>query len=301
MQRKTIITCAITGDSPVHPRYPAELNFPITPAQIAEAAAEATRAGASIIHIHARNPQTGESSRDPALYKEIVDRIRDKETDVVINLTCGHGAVLFTDGDDELGAGPDSDVISVDERVEPIELARPEMCSLDVTTANQIDGGRDYIYYNPSPMLRRMAARFQAVGVKPELECFGPGDVLFGRKLIEEGLIDGTPVFQFVLDVKWGAPATPETMIYLKGLLPPDAQWCGFGISRQQMPMVAQAQLLGGNVRVGLEDNLYLRSGVFATNPQLVERAIGIIDALGGAVATAQEARDILGLTKQVI
>ena len=295
---KTILTCAINGDAPVHPRYPSELSYPITPAQVATAAVEATRAGASVVHIHARDPETGEGSRKVALYSEIVDRIRSQETDVVINLTCGHGAMLFTDGEDELAHGPGSDLASVDERVESIEKCLPELCSLDVTTSNQVEDGRDYIYYNSAPILRRMAKRFQAGGVKPELECFGPGDVLFGRQLVEEGLVNGPPLFQFVLGVKWGAPATPETVMYMKGLLPADAHWTAFGISRQQMPIMAQAYLLGAHVRVGLEDNVFLKRGVFATNPLLVERTLGVIDTLGGEVATPQEARDMLGLVK---
>lgn len=294
----TILTCAINGDAPLNSRYPAELGFPVTPVQIAAAAIEATKAGASVIHVHARDPKTGQGSRNPELFREIVDRIRDSDTDVVINLTCGHGATLFTDGPDELGQAEGSDVVGVAERIENIALCLPEMCSLDITTSNQVENGRDYIYYNPAPVLRRMAARFKALGVRPELECFGPGDVLFGRQLIQEGLVDAPALFQFVLGVPWGAPANSETMIYMRGLLPPDAHWTAFGIARQQMPMMAQALVLGGNVRVGLEDNLYLARGRFATNPELVERARNVIDALGGSVATPDQAREVLGLVK---
>ncbi len=296
MKRKVVITCAINGDTPVHPHYPAELAFPITPAQIAATAVDAARAGAAVIHIHARDPHTGLSSRDPALYREIVDRIRSSGTDLIINLTCGHGALFFPDPEREGHMLPDSDVVGVDERVLHIEQCLPEICSLDVTTANQVDGDRDYIYFNPAETLRRMARRFLDIGVKPELETFQAGDILFGNQLVADGLIAGTPLYQFVLGVKWGAPATPSTMIYMHDLLPPGASWTAFGISRMQMPMAAQAILLGGNIRVGLEDNLYLDRGRFASNAQLVERAAGLVTALGHQVATPQEARALLGL-----
>jgi uncharacterized protein (DUF849 family) len=296
--RPVILTCAINGDAPLHPRYPAELSYPITPAQTAAAAIEATKAGASVIHIHARDPESGAGSRDPKLFREIVDRIRSSSTDVVINLTCGHGATLFTDGDDEVGHGPGSDVVGVEERVANLVTCLPEMASLDITTCNQVEGDRDYIYYNPSPLLRRMAKRYRELGVRPELECFNPGDVLFGRKLIEEGLVAAPALFQFVLGVLWGAPADTETMLYLRGLLPPGAHWTAFGISRQQTPMMAQALILGGNIRVGLEDNVYLTRGKFATNPQLVERAVSMIAMFGREVATPQQAREILELRK---
>jgi uncharacterized protein (DUF849 family) len=300
MSGKTILTCAISGSSPAHPRYPAELRFPNSPAEIAEAAVVATRAGASIVHIHAREGGgIRGGSRDPRLFKEIVDRIRDQSTDVVINLTCGHGATWFCEGDDGLGRGEGTDLASVAERTANIETCLPELCSLDITTANQVENGRDYVYFNPAHVLRKMAERFQKLGVKPELECFGPGDVLFGRQLIEEGLVGSNPLFQLVLGVKWGAPATPESVTYLRNMLPLGAHWTAFGISRDQMPMVAQAWLLGGNIRVGLEDNLYLSRGVFATNPQLVERAARIVTSMGGSIATPAEAREILKLRKR--
>lgn len=297
--RPTILTCAINGDAPIHPRYPAELVYPVTPEQTADAAIEATRAGASVVHIHARDPKTGEGSRDPELFREIVDRIRSSSVDVVINLTCGHGAMLFTDGEDEVGSGPGSDVVGVEDRVANLVSCLPEIASLDITTCNQVEGGRDYIYYNPAPLLRRMAKRYQELGVRPELECFNPGDVLFGRSLVEDGLVDAPALFQLVLGVLWGAPADTETMLYMRGLLPSDAHWTAFGISRHQTPMMAQSLILGGNVRVGLEDNVYLSRGTFATNPQLVERAANMVAMFGGEVATPQQARDILGLKKR--
>ena len=294
-QRKIILTCAVTGNAPFNPKHPA---MPVTPAQIAEACMEAASAGASVVHIHVRDPETGAGSRDPALFKEVVDRIRSAKLDVVINLTCGLGAFFLPDPEQESRGLPESDVIPVAERVLHIEQCLPEIASLDITTGNQVEGSLEFVYLNTTRTLRAMARRFQELRVKPELEVFGPGDLLFGNALIEEGLVDVPPLYQMVLGVKWGAPATAETMIYLRDLLPQGAFWAGFGIGRDQMPMVAQAALLGGNVRVGLEDNLYLKRGVFATNGQLVERATTIIDHLGMSVASPAEARQILQLSK---
>lgn len=297
MSRKVILTCAVTGENQYNRAHP---SFPITPQQIADAAEEAASAGASIVHVHVRDPQTGAGSRDPMLFRETVGRIRDKRLDIVINVTCGGGAIFMPDPEDESRAGPGTDLAGVAERVRHIEDTLPEMCSLDVSTGNQVDGGRDYVYLNTPRTLRGMAKRFQELGVKPELEVFNPGDILLAREFVNEGLIDGPPLFQMVLGVKWGAPADPETMLYMRGLLPPNGLWAAFGIARLQMPMVAQAVLLGGNVRVGLEDNLYLSRGVFATNGQLVERARLIVESLGQEVATPSEAREMLGLRPQV-
>lgn len=290
---KTIITCAVTGGMEFNRSDP---HVPITPAQIAAAVIEAANAGAAIAHIHVRNPQTGAGSQDPALYADVVRRVRDSGVDVVINLTCGGYARFFPDPQDESKAAPGTNVAPVSVRVRHIEQNLPEICSLDATTANQVDGREDFVYLNTPRTLRAMAKRFQELGVKPELEVFQAGDILFVNQMIEEGLIIGTPLFQFVLGIKWGAPADTETMIYMRNLLPANAVWAGFGVARKQMPMVAQAALLGGNVRVGLEDNLYLKRGVFATNGQLVERAVTIIECLGKSVASPQEAREMLGL-----
>lgn len=296
MTQKTIITCAVTGSAPVSARYQQQLQYPVTPAQIAESALEAASAGAAIVHLHVRDPQTGEGSRDPRLFREVVDRIRSANSDVIINLTCGLGAYFLPDPEDESRAAPGSDVCSVEERVAHIRDCLPDICSLDVTTANQVEGSMEFVYLNTPRTLRGMASVFKQLGVKPELETFQAGDVLFANELLSGGYIDGVPLYQFVLGVKWGAPATLETMMYMKNLLPPAVQWTAFGISRFQMPMAAAAVLLGGNVRVGLEDNLYLERGRFATNPQLVERAVGIVNSVGGSVATPDDARHILGL-----
>lgn len=293
MKRKVIVTCAVTGNAPFNPKHPA---FPVTPAQICDAVVEAAGAGAAIAHIHVRDPETGEGSRDPALFKEVVDRVRQTGTDVVINLTAGMGAFFLPDPEDEGRALPESDVANVDERVQHLEECLPEMASLDISTGNQVEGTTEFVYLNTTRTLRAMAKRFQALNVKPELEVFQAGDIVFGKQLIEEGLIDDTPLFQMVLGVLWGAPSDPETMIYMRNLLPENASWAALGIGRREFPVVAQSVLLGGHVRVGLEDNLYLDRGVFASNGQLVERACTIIDNLGESVATPQEARTMLGL-----
>jgi uncharacterized protein (DUF849 family) len=291
--RKIIITCAVTGNAPFNPRHPA---FPVTPAQISAACIEAAAAGAAIVHVHVRDPKTAVGSRDPVLFKETVDRLRDTGTDVIINLTAGLGAFLLPDPEDEKRALPESDVASVDERMEHLEVCRPEIASLDITTGNQVEGSMEFVYLNTTRTLREMARRFQQINVKPELETFNAGDVEFGKALVAEKLVDDPPLFQFVLGVKWGAPADTETLLYMRNLLPPGALWAALGIGRWEMAVVAQSILLGGNVRVGLEDNLYLRRGVFATNGQLVERAKLLCEALGFEVATPHEARAMLRL-----
>jgi len=295
MSRKVILTCAVTGNAPFNRKHPA---MPVTPAQIAASSIEALKAGASIVHIHVRNPETGEGSRDPKLFKEVVDRVRSSGIEAVLNLTCGLGAFLLPDPEDERRALPESDLVPVAERVLHLEQCLPDIASLDVTTGNQVEGQLEYVYLNTTRTLRAMAKRFQELNVKPELEVFSAGDILFGKQLIKEGLIDGPPLFQMVLGVQWAAPSGAETMIYQRNLLPPDAVWAAFGIGREQMPMVAQSALLGGNVRVGLEDNLYLSRGVFATNGQLVERARTIIESLGLEIATPGEAREMLALRR---
>jgi len=295
VSRKVILTCAVTGNAPFNRKHPA---MPVTPAQIAASSIEAIKAGASIVHIHVRNPETGEGSRDLKLFKEVVDRVRSSGIEAVLNLTCGLGAYLLPDPVDERRALPESDVVPVAERVLHLEQCLPDIASLDITTGNQVEGQLEYVYLNTTRTLRAMAQRFQELNVKPELEVFSAGDILFGKQLIKEGLIDGPPLFQMVLGVQWGAPSGAETMIYQRSLLPSDAVWAAFGIGREQMPMVAQAALLGGNVRVGLEDNLYLSRGVFATNSQLVERARTIIESLGLEIATPSEAREIFAIRR---
>jgi uncharacterized protein (DUF849 family) len=293
VMQKVILTCAVVGENQYNRKHP---TFPITPQQIAEAALEADKAGASVVHLHVRDPKSGNGSRDPELFLEMATRVRQLGVQAIINVTCGGGGVFRPDPSDESKAGPGSDIASAEERVRHIEMVRPEMCSIDVCTQNQVDGNIDYVYLNTPNTLRKMARRFQELEVKPEIEVFAPGDLLLANKMLEEGLFDRPPMYQFVTGTQWGLPSTPETLIYLRNLLPSGALWAAFGIGRMQMPMVAQAVLLGGNVRVGLEDNLYLRRGEFATNGQLVARARSIIESLGHEVATPDEARQILQL-----
>lgn len=294
--KKTILTCAVTGGAPFNPKHP---SMPITPKQIADACIEAASAGASIVHIHVRDPQTGQGNRDRAHFREVVDRVRQTGVDIVLNLTCGMGAYFLPDPEREGHMAPGSDVVGVDERVAHVEELLPEIATLDIVTNNQVEGKTEYIYFSPPHTLRAMAKRFQAAGVKPELEVFGAGDILFGNKLLEEGLIDGPAMMQMVLGVQWAAPHGVETILYQRGLMAPGTIWGAFGIGREQMPMLAQTLLLGGNIRVGLEDNLYLSRGVWATNGQLVERARKIVDSIGGySVATPAETREILKLRK---
>ncbi|WP_397589782.1 3-keto-5-aminohexanoate cleavage protein [Sphingorhabdus sp.] len=295
MKRKVIVTCAVTGGAVVNPKHP---NFPITPSQIADAVYEAASAGAAIVHIHVRNPETGETSRDPALFREVVDRIRQAGVNIVINLTCGHGAFFLPNPENEGHALPASDVVSAQVRTTHLADCLPEIASLDITTMNWETPAIEYVYLNTPRTLRKMAAIYRDLGVKPELEVFHPGDILLGNRLVEEGLVDGPAIYQFVLGVKWASPATPETMIYMRDLIAGEAHWGAFGLGPMQFPMAAQSMILGGNVRVGLEDNLYLDRGVFATNGQLVERAVRIIEDLGSDIATPDETREILALRR---
>ena len=270
---------------------------PVTPEQIANAAIEAAKAGAAVAHIHVRDPETGKGSRDPALFKEAVDRVRDSGVDVVINLTAGMGGDWIPSDDDPSMPAPGTDMVGPEERLAHVVECLPDICSLDCGT--MIFGNGNDLYLNTPTYLRKMAKITQELGVKPELEVFDLGQVRLARALVDEGLIDSPPMFQLCLGIPWGAGADTETMTAMKQALPDNAVWAGFGISRMQMPMVAQAVVLGGNARVGLEDNLYLDRGVLATNGQLVERAVEIIERLGARVLTPDEAREKLNLKKQ--
>jgi uncharacterized protein (DUF849 family) len=286
-----MVSCAVTGAGDTAGIHP---DLPVTPAQIAAAAVAAAEAGAAVAHIHVRDPRTGAPSRQLGYYREVVDRIRESGTDVIINLTTGMGGDLYVDDAHPSVAAPGSDMVPALERLEHIEALLPEMCTLDCGSMNFSDG--DYVAVVTANQLRTMARRVQELGVKPELEVFDTGHIRLANRLVEEGLIDGAPVFQLCLDIPYGAPADTRTMAAMVDLLPPGAAWAAFAISRMEMPMVAQAVLLGGNVRVGLEDNLYLRRGVFASNAQLVEKAVGLVEALGARTLTASEARAKLGL-----
>lgn len=297
MSRSVVLTCAVCGEGPFNPKHP---SFPVTPAQIAHSALEAAAAGAAVLHLHVRDPKTGEGARDPALFREVVERIRARNDRVVLNLSAGMGGDFCPSEDDESRGAPGTDVISAAERLRHVELCQPEICTLDVTTMNaeaanaRLQRAGAAVYLNTTRTLRRMAQRIQQLSVKPEIEVFGPGDVLFARSLIEEGVISSPPNFQFVMGVKWGMPCSVDTILYMRSLLPPGANWAALGLGPQQMPIVALATVLGGHCRVGLEDNQYLERGVFASNAQLVERAIGIIERIGCRIATPEEARAIL-------
>ena len=294
MNREVIITCAVTGAGDTLGKHP---GVPVTPEQVAEAAIEAAKAGAAVAHIHVRDPETGKGSRDPALFREAVERVRASDTDVIINLTAGMGGDWVPSDEDPSTGGEGTDMIGPEARLAHVTALRPEICSLDCGTMNFGDGKETYI--SPAAYLRTMAGIIKDCGVKPELEVFELGQVRFARQMIDEGLIEDDPLFQLCLGIPWGAGADTETMLALRNALPGNANWASFGISRMQMPMVAQAVLLGGNVRVGLEDNIYLDRGVLATNGQLVERAVEIIERLGARVLIPAEAREKLGLRPQ--
>ena len=297
MKRKVVLTCAVTGDGPIHPKYP---DYPVTPQQIAAACLEAADAGASVVHVHGRNPETGIGDRSPSVFRAIVQSVRERNPNILINLTTGMGATFVPDPNDEALAHPTTDVGTAAERVAHVSELRPQICTLDATTMNLeggIAGAPDCIFMNTPGKLRDMAELIRQAKVKPEIEVFNPGDILLARRLVEQGHIDEPPLFQICLGVKWSAPADLKTLLYMKDLLPPNAVWSAFGISRWQMDIVAASTILGGHCRVGLEDNIYLERGVFATNGQLVERAGRIIRDLGCDVATPDEAREILGVT----
>jgi uncharacterized protein (DUF849 family) len=289
---KVIISCAVTGAGDTVARHPA---IPVTPRQIADSALEAHAAGAAIVHLHVRDPVTGKAARDPALYREAVGAIRAANADVVINLTAGMGGDFFFNSANPASGGPGTDMAGAAERVSHVEELRPEICTLDCGSLNFGDGA----FLATADVLREMARRIQAIGVKPEIECFELGHVWLAKQLIAEGLIDSPPLFQLCLGIPWGAEATTETMLAMRNHLPPNANWAGFAIGRMQMPFVAQAALLGGNVRVGLEDNIWLDRGVPASNGALVKRAREIVERMGASVATAAEARATLGLKSQ--
>ncbi|WP_170843008.1 3-keto-5-aminohexanoate cleavage protein [Streptomyces oceani] len=291
MNDSVIITCALTGAGDTVGR---SKHVPVTPEQIATSAVEAASAGAAVVHIHVRDPETGAPARDPKLYAETVDRIKQTGSDVVINLTAGMGGDLVLDADEPLekGALPGTDLVGGLARLPHVEDLLPDICTLDCGSLNFGDN----LYVSTPEMLRKGAARIQELGVRPELEIFDTGQLWFAKQLYAEGLLSNPSVFQLCMGIPWGAPAEPEVLQSMVNMLPDGAQWASFALGRMQMPWVAQSILLGGNVRVGLEDNLYLSKGVKATNAQLTERAVTLTETLGATVATPAEARERLGL-----
>lgn len=291
MNREVIITCALTGAGDTVGRSP---HVPVSPAQIASDAVEAANAGAAVVHIHVRNIETGQPSRDVALYREVVERVRDSGVDVVINLTAGMGGDLVIDQEDPLKPVDGTDLVNAIDRLPHVEELLPDICTLDCGSLNFGEGSQ--LYISTPDMLRIGAKRIQELGVKPELEIFDSGHLWFATKMVAEGLIDPPPLFQLCMGIPYGAPADIGLLQAMVHLLPPGAQWASFAIGRDQMPWVAQSVLLGGHARVGLEDNLYLGKGVKATNGQLVERAVSIVEDLGAVVAGPQRARELLKL-----
>ena len=285
-----MISCAVTGSADTPRRNAA---VPVTPAQIAQSSLDAANAGASIVHIHVRDIKTTLPSMDGALYREVVERIRDKNTDVIINLTTGPGARFWHDEADPSKPSAGSTLRSPADRVRHVVDLRPDICSLDMGSLNM----GDRVFINTPEHLRAMALAIKDAGVTPELEVFEAGHLMLAKKFLTDGHVKGPGVFQICLGISWGQPATTEAMVYMRNLLPPDCTWFAFGISQWQFPMVAQAVLLGGHPRVGMEDNIYLGKGQLApSNAALVEKAGRIIEVLGDQVATPAEARTMLGL-----
>jgi uncharacterized protein (DUF849 family) len=288
----TILSCAVTGNITTRAQHP---GLPVTPQEIATACIESAKAGAAIAHIHVRDPATGAPSMALELYREVVERIRDSGVDVLINLTTGPGGRFIPSADDPKIAAPGTTLLPPDRRVEHIVALKPDLCSLDLNT---MWSGSSVVINTPANVTR-MAQAIRAAGVKPELEVFDSGDIHLARQLIADGVLDQPALFQIVLGVRYGFGASPETLAYARTLLPPDAAWAAFGIGRMEFPMVAQAWLLGGHVRVGLEDNIYIAKGKLApSNAALCEKAVRIVRDLGGEIATVAEARAILGLRR---
>lgn len=293
MNFNAFITCAVTGSGNTVGKHP---DIPVTPKQIADAAIDAAKAGAAVVHVHVREPNTGAPARDPKLFKEAVSRIRASDTDVVINTTAGMGGdLVFGDGEKPLPLNMDAtDMAGPLERLAHVEELLPEICTLDCGTMNFAES--NYVMTNTPGMLRTMAKRVQELGVRPELEVFDTGHLVLVKEMLRDGLLDDPILIQLCMGIPYGAPDDPGTLMAMVNQLPPGAVFSAFSIGRNQLPYVAMAVLAGGNVRVGLEDNLYLKKGVFANNAQLVERAVAILSAMNVNIMTADEVRAKLAL-----
>jgi uncharacterized protein (DUF849 family) len=296
MNFEVFVTCAVTGAGDTVSKHP---GVPVTPRQIADAAIEAARAGAAIAHIHVRDPETGKAARHPRLYRQVVELVRESGVDVVLNLTAGMGGdVVFGPGEQPLPLDPaGTDMIGPLERLAHVEELLPEICTLDCGTMNFSAG--DYVMTNTPSMLRTMAKRVQELGVRPELEVFDTGHLVFVKQLIKEGLLDDPVLIQLCMGIPYGAPDDPLTLLALTHQLPPGAIFSAFSIGRHQLPYAAMAPLAGGNVRVGLEDNIYLGKGELASNGQLVERAVRIVETMGARVLGPAEVRQKLKLRQR--
>lgn len=295
MNRDVFITCAVTGSGQSHTK--SEL-VPVTPEQIAAACIEAAKAGAAIAHVHVRDPETGAPSRDPALYREVVERVRSSDTDVILNLTAGMGGdIVLGSAETPLPLSPQSDLIGASERLVHIEELLPEICTLDCGTMNFAEA--DYVMTNTPGTLRAMAKRIQAAGVRPEIEVFDTGHLWLAKTLVDEGLIDDPVMIQLCMGIPFGIPSDLNSLMALVNNIPQSWTYSMFSIGRMQLPYVAQAALAGGNVRVGLEDNIWLDKGVLARNGDLVERAATILNAMGCRILGPDETRKKLGLTRR--
>ena len=296
MNWEAFITCAVTGSGNTVDKHPA---IPKTPQEIADTAIEAAKAGAAVAHIHVRDPESGKPSRDPALFKEVVERVRESDTDVVLNLTAGMGGDLTLGSVDRpLPLSEEgTDMAGPLERLAHVDALLPEICTLDCGTMNFAEG--DYVMTNTPGMLRAMAEKVQALGVRPELEVFDTGHLVFVKRLIKDGLLDDPIMLQLCMGIPYGAPDDPTTLMAMVNQLPEGSVWSSFSIGRMQLPYVAQTVLAGGNVRVGLEDNLYLERGVYASNANLVERAVTILEAMNVRVIGPDEVRERLKLQKR--
>ena len=295
MNREVFITAAVTGSGSTQNRSP---HVPRSPKQIAESAIDAAKAGAAIVHCHVRDPETGAPSRDLALYRELTDRVRDAEVDVVLNLTAGMGGdIIFGGIEAPFPTVAGTDMVGVTERVAHVAECLPEICTLDCGTMNFAEA--DYVMTNTPGMLVAMGRMMTALGVKPEIEAFDTGHLWYAKQLVKDGVLDSPALVQLCMGVPWGAPDDLNTFMAMVNNVPEDWTFSAFGLGRSQMPYVAASVLAGGNVRVGLEDNLMLDRGVLATNAQLVERAAGIVENLGARVIGPDEVRKKLGLTKR--
>lgn len=296
MNKNVFITCAVTGSGGTQDRSP---HVPRSPAQIAESAIAAAKAGAAVVHCHVRDPESGAPSRDLGLYREVTDRIRDSDTDVVLNLTAGMGGdMVFGDVENPLPVNEaGTDMIGATARMAHIAECLPEICTLDCGTMNFAEA--DYVMTNTPGMLRAMGQMMADLGVKPEIEAFDTGHLWFAKELEKEGILQSPALVQLCMGVPWGAPNDLNTFMAMVNNVPDSWNWSAFSLGRDQMAYVAAAILAGGNVRVGLEDNLWLDKGVLAENYQLVERAGTIIENMGGKLMGPAEVREQLGLTKR--
>ena len=292
MNKNVIITCAITGAGETTDKSE---HVPVTPEQIANSALEAAKAGAAIVHCHVRDPKTGKGSRNPDYYEEVVDRIREKDSQVVINLTAGMGGDLVIGPDtNPMNFGEGTDLVGALERLQHVERIRPDICSLDCGSLNF--GDTNEVYISTPEMLREMTQKVRNLGVRPELEIFDTGNLWFAETMITEGLLDPPFWIQLCLSIPYGAPMDIGILYAMVNRLPEGAEFTSFGLGAMQMPMVAQSVMLGGHVRVGLEDNLYLERGVLATNADLVKKAVDIIELMGASIQSPNEARKTLDL-----